>query len=141
MPEDPKLPKGPVSRDRFRVLTGRKTGRLLFLRFPRRAISALKAHPYFQRVVKEGGAGSSLRLLAILPQPTGEARQYLSSEGVRVDDVRQVPLESIGVSGTPTLLLVDGAGIVTDLWVGKVPPEEEDQVLAILHKNQLAVTN
>ena len=49
-----------------------------------------------------------------------------------MDDVRQVPLNTLGVRGTPTLLLVNDAGVVTDVWVGKLEPDQQTQVLAAL---------
>jgi hypothetical protein len=53
---------------------------------------------------------------------------------VHVDDVKQVPLNTLGVRGTPTLLLVNDAGVVTDVWTGKLQPDQEAQVLAALGK-------
>jgi len=49
-----------------------------------------------------------------------------------VDQVRQVSLGTIGVRGTPTILLVDGKGVVTKLWTGKLQAQAEDEVLAAL---------
>jgi len=85
--------------------------------------------PFFRTL---GTAGKDVKMLAVLPQPVTEARQYLSNAGVRVDDVRQVPLNTLGVRGTPTLLLVNDAGVVTDVWVGKLEPDQQTQVLAAL---------
>jgi thioredoxin-related protein len=45
------------------------------------------------------------------------------------DDVKQLPLEVIGVRGTPTLLLIDKQGAVKESWVGKLPPDKETEVL------------
>jgi len=89
--------------------------------------------PFFQRVGKE--RARDVKLLAVLPQPVDEARKYLQSEGVQVDDVRQTTLASIGVSGTPTLLLVDKSGTVSDAWQGKLPADGEQEVLAALRSN------
>lgn len=73
-------------------------------------------------------------MLAVLPQPIGDAQKYLSNAGVHVDEVRQVPLNTLGVSGTPTLLLVNEVGVVTDVWVGKLQPNQETQVMAAVQK-------
>lgn len=54
---------------------------------------------------------------------------------MHVDDVRQLPLNTLGVRGTPTLLIVNDAGVVTDVWVGKLEPDQETQVLTALGKN------
>jgi hypothetical protein len=54
---------------------------------------------------------------------------------VRVDEVKEAALDSIKVSGTPTLLLVDKAGTVADVWAGKLEPSQEEEVLSVLKKN------
>jgi hypothetical protein len=87
--------------------------------------------PFYQKL---GAAGNDVKMVAVLPQPVAEAQQYLGGAGVRVDDVRQVSLNTLGVRGTPTLLLVNDVGVVTDVWVGKLQPDQEAQVLTALEK-------
>jgi hypothetical protein len=82
-------------------------------------------------------AGADVKIVAVLPQSVAEGQQYLSSGGVHVDDVRQVALTSLGVTGTPTLMLVNDAGVVTDMWVGKLQPDQETKVLAALEKKTI----
>jgi len=41
-------------------------------------------------------------------------------------------LQKVGISGTPTILLVDKKGVISDLWVGKLTEEKEAEVLAKL---------
>ncbi len=81
--------------------------------------------PFYQRLVKERG----VRLIAVMPQDAAEGRLYLSRLGVPIEDVRQMSLNSIDVSGTPTLLLVDEAGRVSGKWVGRLDPERESDLL------------
>lgn len=88
--------------------------------------------PFFQRIQKE--RARDLKLLAVLPQSITEGHRYLEGEGVKVDDVRQAEISSIGVNGTPTLLLVDSKGAVSQVWQGKLQPEQEGGVLAVLTK-------
>lgn len=73
-------------------------------------------------------------MVAVLPQPFTEAQQYLSGAGVHVDEVKQATLGALGVRGTPTLLLVNDVGVVTDVWVGRLQPDQETQVLTALGK-------
>lgn len=87
--------------------------------------------PFYQKL---GAAGADVKMVAVLPQPVTESQQYLNGAGVHVDDVRQVPLNTLGVRGTPTLLLVNDVGVVTDVWVGKLQPDQEAQVLTVLEK-------
>ena len=82
--------------------------------------------PFYKTVVN---SKKDTRLVAILPQPVEEGKNYLETLGVAVDEVRQMPLDKLGVHGTPTLLLVDSVGSVKDSWVGKLPPEREAGVL------------
>ncbi|MGO8736360.1 MAG: peroxiredoxin family protein [Terriglobia bacterium] len=91
--------------------------------------------PFFQRIGKE--TAKNVKMVAVLPQPAGDGRKYLEGEGVHVDDVKQAQLSTIGVTGTPTLLLVDGTGKVADAWQGKLQPEQEAAVLTILKKDAL----
>ena len=76
-------------------------------------------------------------MVAVLPQAVDDSRKYLEGEGVHVDDIKQTQLSTIGVTGTPTLLLVDGSGKVADAWQGKLQPEQEAAVLAVLKRDVL----
>ena len=69
------------------------------------------------------------QLVALLPQTVGEGRAYLEQLGVFVADVKQISLAKLGLSGTPTLILVDGNGIVTEVWVGALAPSKENEVI------------
>ena len=46
--------------------------------------------------------------------------------------MKQAALSSIGVVGTPTLLLVDARGKVSDVWRGKLQPNDEEGVIGAL---------
>jgi hypothetical protein len=85
--------------------------------------------PFYRRL-----AGTDVKMVAVLPQSATEAQQYLRGAGVNVDDVKQAPLNTLGIRGTPTLLLVNDAGVVTDIWTGKLQPDQEVEVLAALGK-------
>ena len=89
--------------------------------------------PFFQKVTKDSGC--HVKTLALLPQDKAQAEEYLSKGGVKVDDVRQVKLDSIGVNGTPTLLLVNAGGTVIDEWQGKLALDQQEQVLLELKKS------
>jgi len=88
--------------------------------------------PFYQRLAKERG---NIHMVAVLPQSVEEGRRYLEKLGVEVDDVKQVSLASLGVRGTPTLILVNKDGAVEDSWVGKLPPIQETEVLGRMQKN------
>ena len=85
--------------------------------------------PFYRELAKRQSANAKVKIVAILPQTVEDSRQYLSSLGVSINQIRQMSLGSIGVSGTPTLLLADSNGVVTDAWIGKLDGSKEAVVL------------
>lgn len=85
---------------------------------------------FYQRVVN---GNTNTTIVAVMPQTADDARKYLDDQKIRVNEIRQASLESLGVTGTPTLILVDGNGIVTGWWVGKLSTSQETDVLHRLH--------
>ena len=94
--------------------------------------------PFYQRLVRETAGRGNIHLIAVLPQTTDESKKYLNDLGVAIEDVRQAGLGSIGVHGTPTLILVNNQGVVMNSWVGKLPADGEAEVLRRLHETTLA---
>lgn len=88
--------------------------------------------PFYQRLVQERVQRQTFRLTAVFMQPASEGRNYLNGLGVAIDDVVELSPKAIRIRGTPTLLLVNSAGVVTDEWLGKLPPEKEAEVLSRL---------
>ncbi|HEV2492315.1 MAG TPA: hypothetical protein VG204_04510 [Terriglobia bacterium] len=89
---------------------------------------------FYRRVEQE--RANDVKLVAIFPQfvPLPIARRYLRDEGLHVDEVEQLFLEDMGISGTPTLMLLDDSGTVLDAWLGKLPPREEDEVITAVKR-------
>jgi len=85
--------------------------------------------PFYKRVIEQASSRSNLKIVAIFPDEESEGRNYLSSLGLEMPETRRLPLDQIGVQGTPTLILVNGSGVATQVWVGKLPPEKESEVL------------
>ncbi len=88
--------------------------------------------PFYRKLQEQ--IGKRLKIVAVLPQPTTAAEQFLSNEGIHFDAVKQITLGEIGVRGTPTMLLVDRSGVVTKMWTGKLQPDQEERVLTYLKK-------
>lgn len=84
---------------------------------------------FYQRIVRETASRGSVHLVAVLPQSYDEGRKYLADLGVAIDEVKQAQLDSIGVYGTPTLILVNNQGVVITSWVGKLSADGEADVM------------
>jgi hypothetical protein len=114
-------------------------GRTLLLGLSTQCHFCSESGPFFQRIAKQ--VRPEVKLVALLPQPEGEAREYLAKLAVTVDAVRQVSLNSVGITGTPTLVLVNKDGVVTHVWVGKLQSEQQDKVIDVLKEKPNMATN
>lgn len=85
--------------------------------------------PFYQRLAVALSA-RKIPLIAVFPQTIEEGQTYLRSIKVPIDDIRQASLKSIGVQGTPAILLVDNQGEVKTGWFGKLTQNQESEVLS-----------
>ena len=104
-----------------------KSNRTILLVLSTKCHFCTDSAPFYQRIQQE--KPNDLRLIAVLPQPIEDSRAYLTRLGISVSDVVQAPLSIVGVSGTPTVMLVDAQGQVNQSWVGKIAEPEEADVL------------
>lgn len=134
------LPPHPVPAVRdYRLSTGARVslpgidwagnGQTLLLVLQKGCRYCTESAPFYRQLVQETAVNNKVRLLAVLPQEVFEARQYLSSLDVPVSEVRQAELETLGVKGTPTLILVNADGQVLESWAGRLPAPEEKEVI------------
>jgi thioredoxin-related protein len=113
-----------------------QNGQTLLLALKKGCRFCAESAPFYQRLASETAVKSRVRLVAVLPQEVNEARQYLSNLNVPIDEVRQAKLDTLGVQGTPTLILVNGKGEVMESWAGKLPVEEETELLRRLEEKK-----
>jgi hypothetical protein len=73
-------------------------------------------------------------MVAVLPESKEEAESYLKEHNIGADAVVSMPVSKIGVSGTPTLLLLDGQQKLEEMWLGKLNESQEAEVMARLKK-------
>ena len=86
--------------------------------------------PFYQRLTQELAASKKVRVVAVFPQEVDAGKKYLDGLKVPITDVAQAALNTFGVRGTPTLMVVDKNGTVQQTWVGKLTPERETEVLS-----------
>lgn len=84
----------------------------------------------FYKKIVANKSNANNRLIAILPSNLDESSQYLETLGLKVDEIKQQQLSKINISGTPTLILVNNSGEITDFWIGKLNQEKEIEVLS-----------
>lgn len=84
--------------------------------------------PFYKRII-ENSQNKNVNLIAIFPTNIEESKRYLNELGLNSLEVKRSPLDNIQVSGTPTLILTNEEGEITDYWVGKLPPDKETEVI------------
>jgi peroxiredoxin len=86
---------------------------------------------FYQTLIQQT-KDKGVSVLAVLPQSKEEARKYLDNLQLSNLDTKQAPMNTLDVSGTPTLIIADDKGQITNVWVGKLPPEKQNEVLSLL---------
>jgi len=109
-----------------------KNGRTLLLVLSTNCKFCSASAPFYQHLASTATSSKSTKLVAVLPQGTEQSREYLIGMKVPIEDVKQASPASFGVRATPTLILIDSAGMVTNSWVGQLTPDKETEVLAQL---------
>jgi peroxiredoxin len=84
--------------------------------------------PFYKTLISKASE-KGVKVIAVLPNSFEESNQYLKENGIQLQEVRQTPLKSVNVSGTPTLMLLNDQGEVSNSWVGKLFPEQEQEVI------------
>lgn len=95
--------------------------------------------PFYRQLLEEV-AKRNVNSLAILPNSIDEARNYLQSLKLPIENVRSASLASYNIPGTPTVLLLDHEGIVKNVWLGAMRGREkqmQDELMASLDANVL----
>lgn len=86
---------------------------------------------FYQTLIQQT-KDKGVSVLAVLPQSKEEARKYLDNLQLSNLDTKQAAMSTLDVSGTPTLIVTDDKGQITNVWVGKLAPEKQNEVLSLL---------
>lgn len=127
----------PVPRPTRQDLTGKNlpldvdwksNGRSIVLYLSTKCRFCDESVPFYERLAKQKPK-NGVKLVAVFSQDLDQATAYLNSHRIVVDKVVSSSLNSVGINSTPTLLLVDQNGVVSDFWRGKLDKEGEVAVL------------
>lgn len=75
---------------------------------------------------------NDVQIVVAAPPHDSGLGDYLTSESIEPDSVVFVDSGVIPATGTPTLLLVDGDGLVMHTWIGLLNAERETEVFEAL---------
>jgi thioredoxin-related protein len=83
---------------------------------------------FYQRLVQIA-AEKNVRVIAAFPHSVEEGQGYLKELNVPVTELKQADFAALSVGGTPTLILTDKNGAITNAWLGKLPADKETEVI------------
>lgn len=88
--------------------------------------------PFYKRLI-ESVKNKNIKIVAVFPQSVEESTAHLNQLGLSGLEIKQAPISVLDTSGTPTLIITNQKGEVTNFWVGKLPPEKETEVINTLN--------
>ncbi len=84
--------------------------------------------PFYKRLV-ESVKDKNIKIVAVFPQSIEESTAHLKQLGMTGIEVKQAPISTLDASGTPTLILTNQKGEVTNFWIGKLSADNETEVI------------
>ena len=82
---------------------------------------------FYQRLIKQSTEATNLRLVAVFPADDAQGKDFLKVETPL--ETAKLNFAEYGVSGTPTLVLVDEGQNVLTVWRGKLTLRKESSVM------------
>jgi hypothetical protein len=86
--------------------------------------------PFYRELLKaEKSGGSKAHLVSVLPDGEVDATRLLQDAQLDMPVVAPFQLQRLHISGTPTVVLVDGNGRVENVWVGEQDAAGQQAIL------------
>jgi hypothetical protein len=88
--------------------------------------------PFYQQL-SAARSPHNFSVIAVVPEGLDTRDQgiaFFSDHGVTVDTVLPMRFKDVGVSGTPTLVLLDSGGRVKSVWIGALNGAKQSEVLS-----------
>jgi rhodanese-related sulfurtransferase len=88
---------------------------------------------FYRRLAAQIASQTNTRLIAVFPENESEGEAYLKQLDVPIQQLRYLSFSSLGITSVPALAVFDRNGVVTDMWVGKLSPLKESNVISKLN--------
>jgi hypothetical protein len=79
--------------------------------------------PFYRELAAARSHGQNFRLVVASDEAVQETNRYLAKNDLAVDRVCSVAIDHAGVSGTPTIWIVDDKGALLGRWLGRQSPQ------------------
>ena len=110
-----------------------RTSKTIILALKTDCVFCQRSAPFYRRLVERiERDGPDAQVVVAAHSNDRGIDDFLVSEGINPDSVVFVASGELPVRGTPTLLLVDGEGLVTHIWIGLLDADREAEVFDAL---------
>jgi rhodanese-related sulfurtransferase len=123
---------GPSAKIFIKGLDWAKSDQTLLLAIQEDCKYCAESARFYREIIQGLSGRSDIRVVAILPEEFSEGANYLNQLGLAVSESKEVSLPSLGIKKVPTLALVDKNGVVSNVWIGQLPPKKEAEVITAL---------
>jgi thiol-disulfide isomerase/thioredoxin len=91
-----------------------------------------KSSPFYDKLAKVAAGAArregKLRTVAVFPQTAEDVDTFKTKMNLKIEAVPGIPLDTVGVTATPTVLLVSQNGLVAQAWVGSEGKRTQDAI-------------
>jgi len=93
--------------------------------------------PFYHKLEQMEKSGQiKAHILAVFPDNPKIVAAVLVAQQLNIDYIAPVPLASLKIAATPTLIAVNSEGQVTASWVGELSAAGEDSVIRSISTSQ-----
>lgn len=123
---------GPSAKISIKGLDWAKSDKTLLLAIQKDCKYCTESARFYRELIQGLSDRRDIRVVAIFPERVSEGEDYLNQLGLSVIESKEATLSSLGIKDVPTLVLVDKNGVVSNVWIGQLPPKKEAEVITAL---------
>lgn len=123
---------GPSARISIKGLDWAESEQTLLLAIQEDCKYCTESARFYREIIKGLSGRSDVRVVAVFPESGFDGENYLSQLGLSVNESKETSLLSLGIKEVPTLVLVNKDGVVSNVWIGQLPPKKEAEVITAL---------
>lgn len=80
--------------------------------------------PFYKQILSETATLADVKIAAVFSEKDAKAEAYLQGLGLGDVELRRIDFVVAGVTGTPTVVLIDEKGVVKEFWRGFLSPRK-----------------
>ena len=138
------MSNGPLNRPKLPAIPGidwQSNDRTLILALKKGCHYCEDSMPFCRRLAQMSEEKElKANLVAVFPDSPADVEDIVKAQHLSVKTVPGVPLGTLKVSGTPTMILADHSGRIIEDWIGQLTDQQEHQLLGVLQKENPANT-